>query len=261
MEHTAPLVALSLGWGVQSFGLAAMSALGELPKVDVAIHADTTHEREATYRFAERWTPWLEEHGVKVVAVQPAARAAVAYPTRKETWAVNIPAFTKSPDSDGQIKRQCTGTWKLRPIRKWLQARRAGHPVEMWLGITTDEIGRVKPSDVGYVTNRWPFIERRWRRSDVMAWLGRHDLEIPPKSACVFCPFASNAAWRALQGTEDWAKAVAVDEQVRAARPPFDLFLHASRIPLAQVDLRSEQERGQMALDGFDNECSGHCGL
>jgi hypothetical protein len=32
--------AISLGWGVQSFTLAAMVALGELPPVDVAIHAD-----------------------------------------------------------------------------------------------------------------------------------------------------------------------------------------------------------------------------
>ena len=30
-------------------------------------------------------------------------------------------------------------------------------------------------------------------------------------------------------------------------------------IPLAMVDLRSEQERGQMDL--FDNECTGSCGL
>lgn len=63
------MIALSLGWGVQSFALAAMSALGELPKVDVAIHADTTHEREATYAFAAQWTPWLEARGVHVATV------------------------------------------------------------------------------------------------------------------------------------------------------------------------------------------------
>lgn len=51
------MIAISLGWGVQSFTLAAMSALGELPAVDVAIHADTTHEASGTYAFAARWTP------------------------------------------------------------------------------------------------------------------------------------------------------------------------------------------------------------
>jgi len=37
---------LSLGWGVQSWTLAAMIALKELPPIDYAIHADTTHPRD-----------------------------------------------------------------------------------------------------------------------------------------------------------------------------------------------------------------------
>jgi len=37
----AKLIVISLGWGVQSFGLVAMSALGVLPKVDYAVHGDT----------------------------------------------------------------------------------------------------------------------------------------------------------------------------------------------------------------------------
>ncbi len=47
---------ISLGWGVQSFTLAAMSALGDLPRIDAAVHADTTHESILTYEFASRWT-------------------------------------------------------------------------------------------------------------------------------------------------------------------------------------------------------------
>ena len=60
---------ISLGWGVQSFTLAAMVALGELEPVDFAIHADTTHESALTYEFASRWTPWLQKRGVVVVVV------------------------------------------------------------------------------------------------------------------------------------------------------------------------------------------------
>jgi hypothetical protein len=60
---------LSLGWGVQSFTLAAMAALGDIPPIDAAIHADTTHERTLTYQFAAKWTPWLEARGVRVVTV------------------------------------------------------------------------------------------------------------------------------------------------------------------------------------------------
>ena len=63
------LTYLSLGWGVQSWTIAAMVALGELPPIDLAIHADTTHEAVGTYAHAAEWTPWLGEHGVKVVTV------------------------------------------------------------------------------------------------------------------------------------------------------------------------------------------------
>ena len=40
-----PLKSHKPGLGVQSFALAAMSALGVLPPVDAAVHADTSHER------------------------------------------------------------------------------------------------------------------------------------------------------------------------------------------------------------------------
>lgn len=250
--------AISLGWGVQSFGLAAMSALGELPCVDVAIHADTTHEREATYRFAEKWTPWLEEHGVKVVTVRPnVAELTRTYDDPDKSF-VEIPAYTGN-DSVGVLTRHCTGDWKIAPIRRWLQGNRNRRPVEQWIGITVDEITRAKPSEVKYITHRWPFLDLRWRRSDVMAWLAKNGIETPPKSACYFCPYQNRASWHLVKESADWPKAVAADEFLRKKRPPFDLFLHSSRIPLAQVDLRSEQERGQMDL--FDAECSGHCGL
>lgn len=36
---------ISLGWGVQSFTLAAMAALDEIEPVDFAVHADTTEEK------------------------------------------------------------------------------------------------------------------------------------------------------------------------------------------------------------------------
>ena len=75
------LTYLSLGWGVQSWTIAAMAALEELPPVDVAIHSDTGHEAAGTYAHAEKWTSWLEEHGVPVVTVKPENNSIV-----REDW-------------------------------------------------------------------------------------------------------------------------------------------------------------------------------
>jgi len=249
------LVVLSLGFGTQSFTLAAMVALGEIEPIDFAINADTTHERKATYEFAKRWTPWLEERGVKVVTVKSLRNNAAI----NDYGRVDIPAFTTNGISNGQIQRQCTGDWKIAPMRRYLQSVRAGQPIEQWIGISLDEFQRMKESDVKYITNRWPLIERKMTRHDCQLWLERHGLEIPTRSACYFCPYHSRREWNEIKHSEDWEKAVEVDNQIRKACPPYDLFVNVQRKPLAECDLDSPQDKGQMDL--WNDECSGSCGV
>ena len=255
-----PFRVISLGWGVQSFTLAAMSALGELDPVDAAIHADTTHEASGTYAFAREWMLWMEELGVSVVTVKSGNPVIDIIRTGGMIY---IPAFTRSlRKRDGMLRRQCTNRWKIQPIRRWLQANRAGKPVEMWMGITTDEASRMRDSDVKYIRNIYPLIDKGMSRHDCVKWLQAHILPVPPKSACVFCPFHDTRAWRDLKkmsGNGDWKKAIEVDEQIRKVRPPYELFLHPSRIPLEDVDISTAEERGQLNL--WNNECAGVCGV
>lgn len=258
---------LSLGWGVQSFTLAAMVALGKLEPVDFAVHADTTWERKATYEFAKRWTPWLEERGVKVVTVQDADQAAAV-----TTLKMDIPAFTVdvANDIEGQLRRQCTGRWKITPMRRYIadelqQRGLAKSPgiVEQWLGISEDEWHRAKDSDVKYITHRYPLLEKSMRRGDCVTWLERNGLEVPGKSACVFCPYHNRLAWETMKRNEpeDWAVAVEIDLQIRNARPPYPLFVHSARVPLTEA-VNIPEDKGYSQLGLLDTECdSGYCFL
>jgi len=249
---------ISLGWGVQSFTLAAMVALGELEPVDYAIHADTTHESVLTYAFAEKWTPWMEERGVKVVTVR--VESADFHKQEKLKGLGTPPLFTKTDDENGMLNRSCTQRWKIAPMRKWLQSNRGGEQVEQWMGISLDEFQRMKPSNVKYIKHRWPLIEKRMSRHDCKVWLDKHNIEIPPRSSCVFCPFHSRKEWRNVkQIPQDWKKAVEVDEQIRKARPPYDLYVCNQRKPLPECDFDSPQDKGQLEL--WNEECSGYCGL
>lgn len=247
---------ISLGWGIQSFSLAAMVALGELEPIDFAIHADTTHESRLTYEFADRWQGWLEERGVKVVTVKN---------VKSELGnrnIVDIPAFTQTETSQGQIRRQCTQDWKIAHMRRYIQLVRNGQLVEQWLGISLDEFQRMRQSDVRYITNVYPLIEKRVTRQDCVKWLESHGLEVPPKSACTFCPYHSMSEWRRIKNTpEDWKKAIDVDNAIRKARPPYELFVHPARKPLAETDMRTMEEKGQMSLweNLEENECTGTC--
>lgn len=259
---------ISLGWGVQSWTLASMSALGELPRVDYAVHADTHHERQGTYEHAAKWTPWLADHGIEVVTVSSSRTDVV-----REDWssAVLIPAFTLSNDgSKGMVKRMCTQDWKIKPIRRFLRSKLKKLPpgaVDSWHGISLDEFQRMRTSDVAYINNVYPLVERRITRQDCIDWLTAKGLDVPPKSACTFCPYHTLGEWGRMkrEGGPDWQEAQGVDRAIRRkrqldrgkpgyeVRKGIDLFVHPSRKPLQEA---TAVENDQLALD-LEIPCDG----
>ena len=252
-----------LGWGIQSWTLAAMTALGELPMPDLAIHSDTGHEATGTYRHAEKWTSWLEERGLRVETIKP-ENGDVFHAGWKS---VQIPAFTLSnaTGDEGMVKRQCTGHWKIMPIRRRLReilGKKRPRPgaVEMWIGYSLDEWKRMKDSGVKYVRHEYPLVDMRMTRGQCAQWLESRGLEIPPKSACTFCPYHSAGEWQRMKRAEgrDWEEALAADAAVRERRPGHLLYVHNSRLPLAEaVDI--PEDRGEKQLE-LEMHCdSGHC--
>ena len=255
---TRALKILSMGWGVQTWTLAAMMAVGEHERADYIVFADTHHEGQATYEFRAKWEPWLGEHGLDVVTVA-AARADV---TREDwgTGSVMIPAFSVSTETgkQGQIRRQCTHDWKVVPVRKWARTRleatnrkRGPGSIEMWQGISWDESHRMRDSDVRYIANRYPLVDLRMTRAGCVAWLHIHNLLVPPKSACTFCPFSDARSWherKALDG-EDWQEAVTVDGAIRNMRleQHGPLYVHPARKPLAEAVRIPEDEGAYQA--------------
>ena len=268
------LTVLSLGWGVQSWTLAAMSALGELPPVDYAIHADTTWEMPRTYAHRRKWEPWLAGHGVTVTTVK-SPRTAVVREDWGDAGSVLIPAFSSDRDlSPGQVRRQCTHDWKIMPIRRFIRSvlvdrgvAVAPGVVESLQGISLDEYQRMRDSDVAYIVNRYPLVDMRMTRADCIQWLEDRGLEVPPKSACVFCPYKSLAAWRSLKrlGGEAWQTAVIVDKGIRGLRRKagVELYVHPARRPLPEaVRIPEDEGARQLALEIAGGPCDGgHCGV
>lgn len=257
---TYQLRVLSLGWGVQSWTLAAMMALRELPPVDYAIHADTTHEMAGTYAHAKKWAPWLEERGVKVVTVKSDRTDVVV---EAGVSSVTIPAFTTNVTGGrGQVRRQCTHDWKITPIRRFIRSivgkTRPGQ-VESSQGISLDEFHRMRSSDVAYIDNVYPLVDARITRADCIQWLQDHGLDVPPKSACTFCPFHSLNSWKALKraGGSDWDKAVEVDAAIRTKRSKHDLFVHPYRRPLPEaIRIPEDEGASQIEMD-LEASCDG----
>lgn len=173
------------------------------------------------------------------------------------------------------IRRQCTGDYKIDPIEQGIRkmlglAKGQRWPrtvvVEQWVGISTDEATRMKPSPRPAIKMRWPLIELGMSRRSCLAWIEKNGfLPLPAKSACTFCPFHSDSEWRRIRDTDPaaWERACEIDDAIRGgpARKGLDgaPFLHAQRVPLREVDLSTAEERGQGNL--FENECAGVCGV
>ncbi len=289
----------SLGAGVQSTTLALMAAHGEVtPMPDLAVFANTGWEPARVYEHLQ-WlaSDNVLPFPIHVVSAGN-IRDGLMRGARGERWAA-IPAFTRTvtpagtrivhyeEDADsekrpvgqrvlardeveiGMITRQCTTEYKLEPIRRHVRIlaglsglRAPGYPVvEQWIGISTDEAIRMKPSFQAWQVNRWPLLEKRMSRSDCLTWLRRHGYPIPPKSACLGCPFHSNARWRQIRDEDPagWADAVEADRSIRTGFRGMraELYLHRSCVPLDQADLSDDSAQ----LDLWPLECEGMCGV
>jgi len=254
---------ISLGWGTQSTALAVMAALGDIEPVDFAIHADTTHERTATYEYAKMFTPWLEDRGVKVLTVTGDNLPVEIMPNGKTR--TGLPCFMFTNSGKGQLSRNCTNNWKIAPMRRAISAELKAHGfkktpgiVKQLLGISMDEYQRMRDSDVKYITNEYPLIDKHMNRHDCKRYIKDAGLPIPARSSCMFCPYQRKSEWRELRNNskKDWRRAVEVDAEVRKARPPYDLFICDQIKPLPECDLSTPQDHGQMEFDLCD---SGYC--
>ena len=278
MKAPPTLTVFSLGGGVQSSVMALMAGEGAFDRVpDCAIFADTHWEPPTVYDHLA----WLAERlsfPLYVVdngrSLREDAKALTNHSGVRSF--VDLPVYLKGRDGEanGIGRRQCTTNYKIRPIRRRIrellglkvgQRVPPGTTVELWLGISTDEAIRIKPSRDRWIRNRYPLIEVGMSRRDCMDWWKtRYDRPLE-RSACVACPFQSRQRWveTKRRWPELFAEAVDIDARMRdglaLVKTP---YLHMMRMPLAEAVALDEVQLGaEWQADGFGNECEGHCGL
>lgn len=262
---------LSLGAGVQSTTLALMIEKGEVPMVDCAIFADTKGEPKLVYEHLK----WLESQ--------------LSFPIYQTSWRdlkqdmidasvgkykfMSIPLFTKNikTGKKGLLRRQCTFDYKIKPVqqkvRKLLgyakgEKVKKGTKVEMLMGISYDEMQRMKINALKYIENVYPLVEKKIRRHNCLDWMKKNNYPKPPRSACTFCPYHTNLEWAEIKKNKDeWDEVVAIDEMIRHSSKKDEndrVYLHKSCVPLSEADLKDSKDKGQYSLL---DECDGMCGV
>lgn len=252
---------ISLGAGVQSSTMALMAAAGEItPMPDCAIFADTGDEPESVYE----WLRWLEKQlpfPVVKVSIGTLSLAAMS-PRPSENGGYLRPALPVYFKDAGVGQRHCTMDFKITPVQRYANMLRRGGMVSMWLGISTDEAHRMKPSRLDWAVNRYPLIENRQTRLHCIEWMAKHKFPKPPRSACRYCPYHSDDEWIRLKTEEpkEFWRAVQFEKDYQRAAAETALkhvpYFHSDCKPLDEVEFITGRQP-----DLFGNECEGMCGV
>lgn len=277
---------LSLGAGIQSSTVFLMSCKGILPKLDHAIFADTQWEPDEVYETLEWLTLRGQKYGIPVHRVtkgdlrKHTLEGFVRGSVNKKQRYASLPLYTIQENGDkGMIRRQCTREYKIEPIERFIKREILGLKpyqrverdcVEQWFGISADELRRVRASRDYWKTHQYPLIgipkemlPKPYTRQGCRAWLAEHypDRQFT-RSACIGCPYRSNGEWRLMRNNPKyWGDALEVDTKIRkSGGMRGDVFLHRDCVPLSEVDLRTDEEKGQIEM-GFREECLGYCGI
>jgi len=298
MQRVREIHVLNLGAGVQSTTLDLMFEAREIvyggtPVVlDAEIFADTGEEPEAVYRhlawLKSRPKPWpilVRDIGSRLgddlkTGRRPKGAGQAPF--------ASIPAFTIiEGGAPGRTKRQCSKEYKLEVIERALrrdvlklkprQRIPKGVHVFQYFGISWDEVSRASRiwerfhvTGESKIEPRFPLIDRQWTRANCLEYLKDRVPHEVPRSACVFCPFHSDAEWQRLKDANgaDWQRALEIDRAIRdpASVSNRDLrqtmYLHRSCQPLTQIEFRPRENSKELQFGfGFGAECEGVCGV
>jgi hypothetical protein len=272
-----PLRILSLGAGVQSTTVLLMMIHGEIEPADHVIFADTGWEPVSVYQHLSNLEKLMNDNNIPFhkVSVGNIREDALIPDKRSATLPFHM---INADGSRGMIRRQCTNEYKIQPLLKKQRElvglargqRSKEHLATTIIGISWDETQRMRDAAFSWLRNEYPLVDMRITREMCLEWCAQHGYALPPRSACIGCPFKSDMEWRRLKEEmpDEWNDAVEFDNAIRDPKTKkiamrSTPYLHKSAQPLEEVDLRTNEEKGILSLfaEEFGQECEGMCGL
>lgn len=141
--------------------------------------------------------------------------------------------------------------------------------VHQWIGISLDEMQRMKESREPWIVTTYPLVQKRISREGCLAWMQERGYPRPPRSACKWCPFHDDDEWlrQKTDTPEEFAEScqferdlnISLGQATGTARLAGPVFLHSSLVPLDEVVFKPKTKNGTRSL--FVNECEGMCGV
>lgn len=262
MKGVGYLNVLSLGAGKQSSYLLLKNLSGDFDsRVNYAVFSDTGNEPRHVYNYLN----WLilyckrkYNFDISVIRSNDLIEDTTNFLAGSNKRGTSIPCYM-SP-TGAPMRRQCTLHYKIRPIRKFVRPLLKGKKLKLWIGISLDEMQRMKVSDVQYIELYYPLVKNRISIDNIKHFYLKNGFTEPGKSSCLVCPFHSDQYWYLLkkQSPDEFEFACAFDELIRVQpRYKGHAFLHKSMQPLRTVAFVPDPSLFSELID----ECEGLCGI
>lgn len=246
----------SCGGGTQSGAIAVLIGSGKLPAPDLCFMTDTGREKSSTWPFVDNFIrPWIAKVGCDLIIVKTAELLSEDYAGLKSAnGTILLPVYTSQSGTVGKLSGFCSGKWKRDVAERYFRSLGI-ETATNWLGISVDEIRRVRNQHRNWLALRYPLVfEIRMSRLDCVQLIRSTGWGGPiPHSACYMCPNLSDAEWVEMKRDyrEDFEKACVIEMELRQDDPHF--WLHPSCTPLASVDFDMQQTMFA------DRGCTGGC--
>ncbi|RPE40231.1 3'-phosphoadenosine 5'-phosphosulfate sulfotransferase (PAPS reductase)/FAD synthetase [Streptomyces sp. Ag109_O5-1] len=241
---------VSFGGGQQSTALLVLAAQGKLPYrrfYFANVGADT--EYPGTLRYVDEYAkPYAAQHGLEFIELRRVmqngpdkGQERTLLQEIRRPGSRSIP-FPMRVANGMPGTRACTETYKRRLVAKETRRRGASpeHPARLAIGISVDEIGRAKDSNIPHQTNVHPLLDLGLRRTDCQHIINAAGLPVPPKSACWFCPMKTPEQWRRMRQEEPalFAEACALEAEMIGRRAELGkdaMYMTRFGVPLAKA--------------------------
>lgn len=268
---------ISYGGGVQS---TAMIVLAVQKKIDfdLALFSNVGDDSETpgTLEYIrDVMRPYCEQYSFPIYEIRKTGRDKVESLTLLQKHKEDVQRNGSTPlpvkmignGSGGIANRTCTVHWKAKPITKHIKSllgKKPEQPALLAIGISTDEYHRANnKNDNLWETRTFPLLELNLSRLDCENIIKEAGLPIPPKSACWFCPFNSEATWAEIRrdDPERFEATARLEDEMNEARAKNGKYpFYWTNKPFPMRDIVGTQ--GQTLFDDYDGhqECDeGHC--
>jgi hypothetical protein len=202
---------ISCGQGAPSLFLIVLAGEGYF-QADIVIVADTGWETDMLWSTGNRTDsqtffnqitkPLAESYGISAVFVRSKKRDGTSYPPIPDMQYPGLEDLPLFGSKGGRLLQTCTSKWKIQAIRQELR-RQGAITATTYLGLTVDELHRIKDNDVKWETLSWPLIgypnriswEGKLSRNHVSEQLCKRNIPFLLTSQCDGCPHKDYYRW------------------------------------------------------------------